>query len=115
MKINPYRCSYFSEPQIATGMIVKDEVKPLVIVEGSPASQGAAVGVLAFSAEECLRLSFNHNVIFVFDCSTQDCKLEDHMACRAAVGVITIGGSVQTELARTCRSLGEYIGIHIII
>jgi hypothetical protein len=107
MKINPYRCSYFFEPQVSTAIVVEDEVKPLVMVEGNTASQGAAVGVLAFSAEECLRLSFNHNVIFVFDCDTQDCKLEDHMACRAAVGVVTIGGSLQTEIAKTCRSLGE--------
>jgi pyruvate,orthophosphate dikinase len=105
MKIDLYKCNYFVLPQIANikGGLQEDE--NVTIVQGTAASQGAAVGCLAFSARECLQLSLNRDVIFCFDGDTES-KLDDYMACKAAVGVVTIGGTILSDIVKVCRSLG---------
>jgi pyruvate,orthophosphate dikinase len=125
LRIDPYKCSYFVEDQIAANEDdsgaaegvdsmaalggAKQVPQPMstmrICVSGLAASQGIISGVFALTAEECARLSMTQDVILCI--SESNCTLEDYAACRSAAGVLCIGGTLVSDVAMICRNLGK--------
>jgi pyruvate,orthophosphate dikinase len=83
---------------------VLDESKPLtVLAKGLPASPGAAVGRIVFTADEAVNQGKNHPVILVRAETVPD----DIHGMEVAVGILTSRGGMTSHAAVVTRGMGK--------
>jgi pyruvate,orthophosphate dikinase len=83
---------------------VLDESKPLkVIAKGLPASPGAAVGRVVFTADEAVNQGKNHPVVLVRAETVPD----DIHGMEVAVGILTSRGGMTSHAAVVTRGMGK--------
>ncbi|MFA6367309.1 MAG: pyruvate, phosphate dikinase [Bacteroidales bacterium] len=82
----------------------KDEAKNTVIAKGLPAGPGGAVGVIALSSEEAMRLEKEgiSNILV-----REETNPEDVEGMRAAKGILTARGGMTSHAALVARGWGK--------
>lgn len=81
-----------------------DEAKNTVIAKGLPAGPGGAVGVIAFTSEEAMRLEKDGiaNILV-----REETNPEDVEGMRAATGILTARGGMTSHAALVARGWGK--------
>lgn len=81
-----------------------DEAKKTVIAKGLPAGPGGAVGVIAFTSEEAMRLEKDGiaNILV-----REETNPEDVEGMRAATGILTARGGMTSHAALVARGWGK--------
>lgn len=99
LKVDPKQLNQLLHPQL------KLSAKKNVIAKGLPASPGAAVGKIVFSADEALEWANekNENVILV----RKETSPEDIHGMHVANGILTARGGMTSHAAVVCRGMGK--------
>ena len=100
LRINPSQLEELLFPILDS----KDEAKQTVIAKGLPAGPGGAVGVIALSCEEAMRLSKEKIVSILV---REETNPEDVEGMRAAAGILTARGGMTSHAALVARGWGK--------
>lgn len=98
LRIDPYQLDQLLHPMIDTN------AKLNVIAQGLPASPGAAIGKVVFTAEEAEMMAERHEKVILVRTETSP---EDIGGMHAAEGIVTARGGMTSHAAVVARGMGK--------
>ncbi|MBI3805032.1 MAG: pyruvate, phosphate dikinase [Nitrospirae bacterium] len=98
LRVDPLQLDQLLHPMI------DPKVKVHVIAKGLPASPGAAIGKVVFTAEEAQRMAERHEKVILVRTETSP---EDIGGMHAAEGIVTARGGMTSHAAVVARGMGK--------
>ena len=99
MRLHPSQIDQLLHPTLAF-----DSTKVESVCKGLPASPGAAIGKVVFSAEEAVQMAADGEKVILVRSET---SAEDIRGLHAAEGVLTLRGGMTSHAAVVARSMGR--------